>query len=451
MNWRRLLLLGVDRFVRRSSLYREADKVKQYYALSLREQTHKQQALLTDLIVHAATNVPYYEKSLRSSGVIDSTGSVNLALFGNVPFLTKAIIQNEYDQLRSRDLSQRRWYENSTGGSTGEPVRFIQEASYHHMAVATQLYHQQILGLQPGMPHLLLWGSDRDILKGTLGRRAQIINFLNNRIFLNCFEMSNPDVRNFVETIVHRKPVLIQAYADCVYELARFINANEIEIEGIQAIITSAGNLYPFMRREIQQAFNCRVSNRYGSREMGAIAFEELNAAGLRVNTYNHFVEIVDANGNPCAPGEEGEIVITSLHNYAMPFIRYKIGDRAVRSEETSGLYNSVLRFKNLTGRMTDVFLKKDGTVVSPIFFIHFLGVVHNSGWIKKVQIVQRDYDRIQVNLVPLNETSPQVLDKITSSIQQVMGPDCAVEFNIVDTIPVSPSGKFQYVRSLLN
>lgn len=451
MNWRKPLLLGVDRFVRRSSLYREADKIKQFYALSPREQTYTQQALLTELIIHAASHVPHYKKSLRASGVIDSTDAVNLARFSEVPFLTKDIIRNEYDLLRSSDLSQRKWYENSTGGSTGEPVRFIQEDTYHQLAIATHLYHQQALGLQPGMPHLLLWGSDRDILKGTLGRRAQIINFLNNRTFINCFEMSQAGMRAVVETIARRKPVLIQAYVDCVYEVARFINANKIEIEEIQAIITSAGNLYPYMRQEIQQAFNCPVYNRYGSREMGAIALEEQGGVGLHVNTYTHFVEIVDANGAPCSPGNEGEIIITSLHNYAMPFIRYKIGDRAVRSEEADRPYNTVFCLKELTGRMTEAFVKKDGTVISPVFFIHFLGVVHNSGWIEKVQIVQVDYDRIQVNLVPLLKPTPHTLGEITASIRHVMGSDCAVEFNIVDSIPASPSGKFQYVRSLVN
>ena len=84
------------------------------------------------------------------------------------------------------------------------------------------------------------------------------------------------------------------------------------------------------MREEIERAFGCPVLNRYGSREVANVAAERVPGRGLEIFTYTHLLEVVDADGRPCGPGEEGDILVTCLANYAMPIIRYRIGDRAV-------------------------------------------------------------------------------------------------------------------------
>src|SRR5216110_1243617 len=124
-------------------------------------------------------------------------------------------------------------------------------------------------------------------------------------------------MREFIETLNRLRPSLIVAYAQAIYELARFAERESIEVVPQRAAVTSAGTLYPFMRDKIAQVFGCKVFNLYGSREVSDIACELPGFNGLWVAPWGNFVEIVDEAGRPVPPGTEGNIVVTCLTNYA--------------------------------------------------------------------------------------------------------------------------------------
>lgn len=146
------------------------------------------------------------------------------------------------------------------------------------------------------------------------------------------------------------------------------------------AVITSAGTLYPFMREKIAKVFKCRVFNRYGCREVGDIACERPGYEGLWVAPWGNYVEIIDGDGNP-VPGEtEGEILLTCLTNYAMPFIRYRIGDMGMWVDQGGARWDGCALLRNVSGRVTDCIFRKDGSFVSPEYFIHMVGVALNLG-----------------------------------------------------------------------
>jgi len=327
-------------------------------------------------------------------------------------------------------------------------VMFIQDRLYGDFSNATKMVHYEWAGKQVGESHVILWGSDRDILQGTLGLRAKVKNFFRNYTFLNSFRMNEEDMIHYVHLIQKKRPVLLEAYAESVYELAKFINACDVRLVGVGAVITGAGTLYPFMRQEIQQAFGCPVFNRYGSREVGDMAGETPSHTGLDVFTYTHLVEVLDAHGNPCKAGEEGDVIVTSLTNYAMPFIRYRIGDRAVVGKMAGRLVCSAHMLQDVTGRLTDCFVRPDGSTIPAAFFIHFLGVVHHTGWLKKTQIIQQDYDAILIKMVVSEHPPKRSLDQIRQSIRQVMGSECEIAFEFTERIPALASGKYRYTIS---
>ncbi len=450
LNWRAPILKVYDARISRNPIPGYCSFLHEFHNWPISRQREAQQKRLSQLLRHAAHNVPHYRDVLAAAGVVHDD-RVNLERFRQAPELTREMLRTKFELLKSDDLAARAWHKNSSGGSSGEPVTLLQDRYYNDMSQALTEMHYSWAGRAVGEPFVKLWGSDRDILFGTVGWRNKLSNFIRNRRLLNSFDLSRQHMQKYVKIIRRARPVIIEAYAESVYEFARYINAAQIELPPVRSVVSSAGTLYPFIREEVTRAFNCPVLNRYGSREVGDLAGERTAGAGMEVFTFTHFVEVVDEAGEPCAPGEEGDVLVTCLTNYAMPIIRYRIGDRAVVGTMVTAPTPSVERLATITGRVTDAFVREDGSTIPGNFFIHFVGVVHNSGWLKKTQIVQQDYGSILIKMVTAAPPPEGALEEIRSSLQLVMGPACQVTFEFVEAIPKLPSGKYRYTVSLVS
>lgn len=415
-----------------------------------------QQNKLENLVLHAAKNVPYYRELFAAKGLaFDKAGGL-MKEFVKIPFLDKEILSRSFDALKSEKLNQLKWFENKSGGSTGEPVRFIQDKVYSDWGEANKLLDDQWSGYTVGDKQVLLWGSERDLFVGKETAKIRLRRFARNEICLNAFRMNTDRMSEYIKAINQRHPDRIFAYANSIYELSCFIKRNDLKIVPPKAIKVTGGNLFPHMRKKIELVFQAPIFNCYGSRELGDIACECDNHNGLHVMALTHLVEILKPDGTPASPGETGEIVITSLTNLAMPFIRYRIGDMGVWSEYPCGCGRQFPLIKKVVGRMTDAFVKKDGGIVTPEYIIHLVGVVLNTGWILKYQVIQEAFDRVRILIVPLSLSEPEneyreQADAIADKIKLVMGAECRVEFEFVDDIPPSASGKYRYTISRVN
>jgi phenylacetate-CoA ligase len=387
----------------------------------------KKEYTLKNILLHAINNTKYYKE-------------FNANDLSSFHILTKDIIRNNFEELKSNDLNSRNWWINTSGGSTGEPVKFIQDKEYLKAIRYTTYKEKQKLGYTFGDSFIKLWGDEREILKSSQSLKSKIINKIKNITFLNSFNMSQENMFKFVDIINKEQPKLIVAYAQAMYELAKFIEENNLKIKNIGAIITSAGTLYPFMREVIEKNFNTKVYNRYGSREVGNIACEEPNIEGL-VITDDVFIEILDKNGNLCQDGEEGEIIVTSLVNYAMPLIRYKIGDRGILNTKK---YDFPI-LEKISGRNVNMFKKQDGTLIDGGYFT---AMMFFREWIKKFQIIQKDYNYIIVKIVKNSIEDKNDIISIEKGILKIMGDNCKVDFKFVDNIEPLKSGKYVYTIS---
>ena len=133
-----------------------------------------------------------------------------------------------------------------------------------------------------------------------------------------------------------------------------------------------------------------------------------------------------------------------------MPFIRYEIGDVAVLGPEKCKCGNVLPALKKITGRVTDRFLLENGTTVPAEFFIHLIGVVCNNGFIKKFQVIQEDYDKIKILIVPGGNMGKNEKKNIDDKIKIVMGNDCKIVWSFVDEISKTNSGKYLYTKSMV-
>jgi len=271
------------------------------------------------LIKYTGQNIPYYKQLIKEHHIQFSEDTI----FNDIKkfsILTKDIIRNHFDKLyKFRDHT---YYRNSSGGSTGEPVIFYQDSDYFAWNAAAKIIFDEWAGRKLGEPMVKLWGSLRDILKDGQGFKEYLRQQLSGVTILSSGRMAEKNMYKYTQRINMIKPYLIFAYTNSIDEFACFIHKHHLSIYSPQAIMTSAGVLFPEVRERIEKVFLAPVFNRYGSREVGDIACNCEKSPGLHLIPDIHYVEIVDENGKEVKPREPGEIIITLLTNYTMPLIR---------------------------------------------------------------------------------------------------------------------------------
>ncbi len=403
---------------------------------------------LSDLLCYARENIPFYRNGELAVSTEELICSPRSAI-RKFPVLEKNNVINCKGELFVE--CGRGSLKNSTGGSTGQPVTFMQDKVYKTDALASTIlfYAWARRGTEDRL--VKLWGAERDLVKGGYGLKEKLSDFIQNRITLNAFQFSSERMNDYLLRINQLGPYAIEGYAEILYEFSKYIEKNGRSVNSATSIISSAGTLYPHMREQVNRVFGASVFDRYGSREAGNMAGECEQHNGLHVFGETTYIEVVDENLNEVAEGEEGEILITNLVNYSMPLIRYRIGDRAVKGSTNCTCGRPYPLLKQIIGRSSSSFKTADGGIVSPEFFIHLLGVMTNDGSIVKFQAVQETIDRVKVGLV-LKQGSlitewPHA-DEAHRLIKKVMGKTCEVTFDVVDDIPKTATGKYLYTIS---
>ncbi len=433
----------------RSMIIENLREIKDLEHMSPVELEAYQRNKLRRLLLHVHNSVPYYRERLADCGVV-SGHNVRLDKFQQIPVLTRDLLRSEFPLLKSNDSSRRRSFSNSTGGSSGSPVSFIQNAEYRDWNIANKIYYKTFAGQRVGDRELRLWGSDRDLLQGRDDLRTRFTNALYNRKELNSFKLSTDSCVSFAKTWNSFKPQWVEAYAQSIFEFAKMVEKEGITLYRPRGVLTSAGTLYPSMKVTMERVFGCPVFNRYGSREMGDIACSCNARSGLHLSIWNHYLEILDDQGNEVAPGEMGRVHVTALNNFSMPLIRYDIGDIASFSDEDNcSCGRHTPRLSRVEGRSMSVFKTRGGALVPGEFFIHFIGVVFEEGAIRKFQVIQRDYDSIEIKIVAEDsELLNLKKGRIEDAIHKEMGDDCTILWTRVDDIFPLPSGKYLYTVS---
>src|SRR5512135_1361952 len=189
-----------------------------------------QRSRLERLLVHASIHVPYYRQVLAAAGVADERGAIRMDRYNQIPLLDKATIRLRLNDLRSDDLGSRKWYENTSGGSTGEPARFIQDGCFREMAGAVKMLFDKWSGYSEGGKKVLLWGSERDLLAGGEGLKTIMGRWLRGEVWFNAFRMTQEQMGECVKKINTFKPLQILAYAPNIYELSRFIEREKLTV-----------------------------------------------------------------------------------------------------------------------------------------------------------------------------------------------------------------------------
>jgi len=413
---------------------------------TLKENRDFQRKKLFNMIQYVSQNIPYYQRVIQEYNIQFSEDTI-FADIKKLPLLTKDIIRKNFKQLyKFRDNT---YYRNSSGGSTGEPVIFYQDKDYFAWNTAVKIFFNEWAGRKIGEPMVKLWGSLTDILKSGQYFTEFLRRQLSGVTILGSSRMTEKDKFKYVRRINHIKPSLILAYTNSIDELARFIQDHNLFIYSPNAIMTSAGVLYPEVRARIKEVFSTIIFNRYGSREVGDIACNCGQSEGLHTIPHIHYLEILDDEVKEVKPRETGNIIITLLTNYTMPLIRYKIGDIGILSEENCKCGHGLPFLEKVIGRINSNFRNEFGDFINTGVFYPLFYFQNN---IQQFQIIQEKVDYILINLVLKDKDKLKFMNdnfkEINQKIEKIMKHKTTIKYNIEDEIKPSPSGKYLYAFS---
>ncbi|MCF6202817.1 MAG: hypothetical protein L3J59_03980 [Methylococcaceae bacterium] len=401
---------------------------------------------LKKLLQHSQENVSYYKKQWKSIG-FDWREVRSLADYSQLPVLTKTDIRDNYNELIAENFKGKS-FSKATGGSTGQPLKFEFSTESNERRIAVMMRGYGWAGLTPSRKSLHLWGGEIGKVSKKRQFKMDLYHAFYGRKMLNSFNMTINNMVEYVDNINKYRPKIIVAYVAPLVMLAEYIQTNSLSIWTPESIITGAEGLLEFQRKKIEAAFGCKVFNTYGSREFMLIASECEQHDGLHINIDHLVVEICE-KGVPCDTGDVGDIVISDLHNYAMPFIRYEIGDIASMSPNKvcqCGKHFPLL--KNIEGRKLDVIRTPDGRTVPGEFFPHLMKDIPN---IVRFQVIQEEIGKLIINYIVDNPINEEELIQIKGLVEEKMGKDLDVEFRKVDDIPLTQTGKHRVTISRLS
>ncbi len=400
---------------------------------------------LGSLLRHAHRNVPFYRERFKRLDLHpdDIRGPADLS---KLPLLSRDDAQQTAGD-RSSTAAPFPVIRKSTSGTMGKPLVFGYDADSDQWRTAVRLRGYRWAGYDLGARALHYWA--RSPSTPPLRQRAKIAidNRLKRNLYVDCTPRGEDSLAGVVDAIRRYQPHAILTYSQAGSALARYINDVGARTWRTIPVICGAERLFDVDRRALERAFGPAVYETYGSREFMLIATECPAHTGLHQMMENLIVEIVvrERGGErPARPGEIGEVVITDLHNFGMPFIRYLNGDLAQAGDhKRCGCGRELTRMGPIEGRVTETLRDGKGNPVSGLVFnLIFVELAEST---RQFQVVQHGDGSITLKLVPLGALTPPKLERIRQHAARYL-PGIDIQTEVVGDIPPGPSGKRQVV-----
>ena len=315
--------------------------------------------------------------------------------FTKLPILTREELGENFNSITADNVRKNDFYKMSTSGSTGPAISVLHDKRFP--VAPTQWRLLQWWGIRPYDNKAFIYRYPRTMLKKVLNT---LLWWPTKRIFLAGTEMDERHMRKFAKAINKTKPILLQGYVDVVYEFALFLLDNELQIHAPKAVWVTSGPLTQQQRLTMQKAFEAPVYDQYGNTEIMYVAAECNKQNGLHILHDMVYVECVDDNNKPVPLNTLGKLLLTDLHNFAFPLIRYEIGDygRLLSRECTCGLPLPLM--DNVKGRREAVIKTPSGNQLNG----DFLATVFDDfpDCIRAYQFLQaKDYS-VQLYYIPM-------------------------------------------------
>jgi phenylacetate-CoA ligase len=378
------------------------------------------------LVRHAWRHVPYYRRLLEQVGVHPDaiTGVADLA---RLPVSRRVDLQAVPFEARvAAGVSGEGCVNFGTSGSTGSPLRLLRTQREQTMLFGFRLRAQIDSGLRPHHRRVNLGSPPKVFLAHRLG----IFRTSNLPLTLSLDEMLAQ-----LEAI---RPDVLYGIPNLLEPMVRRYRAERLRRLGVRMVFSGAEPLSRPLHEEIAAAFGCPVTDFYGAHEINLIAWECRRCGQYHTVDDSVVVEVL-RDGKPVAPGEDGEIYVTALHSWAMPLIRYQLGDLVRRPAHPRPCPIGFGCLEQVSGRKVDFLPLPSGAHVNPYAVAYALDQL---GGLETFQVVQHALDRVEVRFVPSPAAAAELSGQILSCVRPLFPPEVALAVQAVGEIPPGPSGK---------
>jgi phenylacetate-CoA ligase len=399
--------------------------------------------LLSELLEHAEKNVPYYREMFRTLG-IQSRDVRNMNDFSRLPILTKDIIRERQRELVREDVPFDSLHEHHSGGSTGVPLTFYRERSYVDISEAGTFRNWMQSGWQPGEMVAFFWGGNERLYKMPKWQ-FRVRQHMRRLYQFDPFFSGPEEMDEWLRIWPSLGARIAHGYASTIARFCEHIENAGKPIAPLRGVFTTAEKLFPKQRDTISRVFGCNVYDCYGSSEVQNIA-AECGHGRMHVNA--DFVVLETEHSSPGLNDQAKPFLVTSVWNYAMPFIRYRNEDCGSLIEGECECGNGFALMELNISRVSDNFVLPNGRVVHGEFFTHLM---YGSEGISTFQFHQTATDHITIWVVPSVGSVEARRRTLLSAVDQVraLSPEeLTVEVRETDNIPLSSAGKHRFTRS---
>lgn len=400
---------------------------------------HHQQKELRRLLLEATQHTRYYRESLAgmAPGEIERIAS-ELDL-GALPLLEKSILKARTSEFLNS--SRRPVAKSATSGSTGSPLVVRYDRASIEMRMALVHHQRRWLGLAP-MPRSLRL-SGREIVPAARAEPPYWLwNPFERQLLLSTYHLRPDALPDIARRVREFSPEVIEGYPTAIAQLAAYFGQTEVRLPALAGCITTAETLDPELRREITEGFGAPVLDYYAASE-GVPLIQECRDGRYHLRLDSGIFEILGEDGRSAAPGEAGELVVTSFAQWQMPLIRYRTGDVAIAHQEEGACPcgRALPTIAGVLGRVEDLVRTVDGRKIG---MFSYRTLKHVPG-IREAQIVQRNERSFHVRMVPDGSRGLEDLRQDTIHIfERVLGYTPSVELEQVAEIERGPNGKFR-------
>lgn len=395
-------------------------------------------ARLRGLVTYAARHVPYYREMFARER-LDPREIQTLNDLPKIPVMTREILRDRFEDLKSDEFESHRPILGQSGGSTGERRRFWLSQRSMDLELAAARRHYHAVGYRDGDRCAALYFP----LEGELAGRLYWDEWQARMRCLNTRLLSREQLHAMVGAAVSFRAEVLWAYPSHLELFVRYVQETGDDRFRPRVIVTNAEVLYEHQREQARRVLGCDVFDWYGLGEHVAAA-AECGHHGYHIPEEILAVEIV-AGDREAPEGEVGEIIGTSFENYAQPLIRYRTGDFAIRRHDRCPCGRAHAMLREIGGRTQDVISTPEGGWRA---FRHGLFGAEEVAGLHAIQLEQVEVRRFIARVVAPQGLSEEARSVLGRRVIDAIGFDATVEIVLVDDIPRTERGKRRLVIS---